>query len=148
MEYEEEEELKKVIIRKNIFAILMIIQIIINIYFTWLIIDRVYENNKPRNSAWEEYQMMVTYNAKFNAYEGNYVQGSKIKSLLQNIITNNILNENRDITVSFLPIKGDYINEIITSDNNIQINTDSRYKVTVEYSEEGYINKINIIENE
>ena len=87
----------------------------------------------------EESEKFV-FNAKFTNYEGDSVKGTDVKSLVMEIIANNMADEDKKIEVT-----GDI--KIIGEEVPDTIETSKTYKVKCDKNEEGYINKIEITEN-
>lgn len=80
-----------------------------------------------------------TFNAKFKAYEGDNVRGATVKSLVMNIIANNMVDDGRKIEVTGdVKLTGDEVPD--------SIETSKYYKVKCTMGSEGYINKIDITE--
>ena len=84
-----------------------------------------------------------TYNARFSQYEGDSVRGNAVKSLLLQVIANNMLD--KEDGGRPIEITGDVVltgNEVPDS-----VVTTKTYKVKCSTDAEGYINKIDIKEN-
>lgn len=80
-----------------------------------------------------------SFNAKFKAYEGDNVRGATVKSLVMNIIANNMVDDGRKIEVTGdIKLTGDEVPD--------SIETSKYYKVKCTMGSEGYINKIDITE--
>ena len=89
------------------------------------------------NSQMSE-QEKAMFNSRFTAYEG-IMRGSNVKSLLNTVSSSNQTSDTK--------IEVNINNNAVTQnlDNAItQINTSDEYNVSFEYSDEGYINTINI----
>lgn len=80
-----------------------------------------------------------SFNEKFKAYEGDNVRGATVKSLVMNIIANNMVDDGRKIEVTGdIKLTGDEVPD--------SIETSKYYKVKCTMGSEGYINKIDITE--
>ena len=80
-----------------------------------------------------------SFNEKFKAYEGDNVRGATVKSLIMNVIANNMVDDGRKIEVTGdIKLTGDEVPD--------SIETTKYYKVKCTMSSEGYINKVDITE--
>lgn len=99
-------------------------------------------------------QQKTMFNEAFTNYEGERVSGNNVKALIGNVISNNSANqeiegklvslkiENTEIAVSADDIKTNTM-----SAERAKINTGATYKVVLEYSAAGLVNKAVITKN-
>lgn len=82
-----------------------------------------------------------TFNSKYTAYEGDEVKGSNVKTLIMQIIANNMADEERQIKVTGdVKLTGNEVPE--------SLDTSKTYAVTFKKSDDGYVNEAKIAENE
>ena len=102
--------------------------------------------NSPMGQAEETMggQAMQIFNAKFEKYAGQKQSGANVKSLLSEIITNNVTTQNdKAVTVyNSNTIVGSTSYDISIFRNNIV--SSATYKVDLTYDDKGYINKVTI----
>ena len=73
------------------------------------------------------------------AYEGDNVRGATVKSLIMNVIANNMVDDGRKIEVTGdIKLTGDEVPD--------SVETSKYYKVKCTMGSEGYINKVDITE--
>lgn len=85
-------------------------------------------------------QEVEAFNSKFSPYEGEKIQGSKVKALINVVKNNNLLEDEHIVDITLNGKAVDVNNEELT------INTNKKYDVEMEKDTKGFINKIKIIE--
>jgi len=90
-------------------------------------------------------QAIESFNSKFVSNAGENVQGTRVKTLIQNVITSNSNNE-EDRQISVVGPEGG--SEATTSADlsamRNTIKTSTRYRVVMDYATNGLVNKITI----
>lgn len=85
-----------------------------------------------------------TFNAKFTSFEGSKVRGSKVNSLINTVIQNNLSQDDDGKKVS---ITGSItVDTKDTDSSGKKADTGKTYEVICEYSENGLINTITVKE--
>lgn len=96
---------------------------------------------------------MQTFNSQFVSYGGDAVSSSQVRSLVSSVITSNAENENHPVLVAtkgpgFKAGTSLYNSGTSDAANLAKINqglkSTYRFKVSLEYDEDGFINKITI----
>lgn len=86
-----------------------------------------------------------TFNAKFTSFEGDKVRGSKVNSLLNTVVQNNLSQDDdgKKVDVGSTETGTDWLAK---SDTNIgsKADTGATYKITCNYSSTGLINHITV----
>ncbi len=98
----------------------------------------------------QEQQM---FNSTFTNYEGTRVSGSRVRALIQDIISSN--NANKEINGKLVSIGGDTTIDVTAqdlkssalSDLRISINTGAYYTVKAPTGDNGLVNKVTITKN-
>ena len=96
-------------------------------------------------------QEELAFNGKFTAYEGNKIQGTKVKALVQTVISSNesekSSSSSRFISITFPVNNG---NKVTIDEKNSNytglINSSKDYTVKMEYKDD-YVNKITVTQN-
>lgn len=93
-------------------------------------------------------QEVTTFNSKFEGAAGNSVQGSKVRSLISNVITNNAgLNDSEEKFIKVNMNGTEIIDANNLSAERNKVNSSHKYNVTVQYdSKSGLVNHITIVE--
>ncbi len=88
---------------------------------------------------------VTTFNAKFTAFEGKNVRGSKVNSLLNTMVQSNLAQDDAGKKVA---IDKDSTTNIEISDNEVKKKADTgkNYEVTMKYKDNGLIGTILIKE--
>ena len=107
------------------------------------------ENNDNENNNSNQKKNLVSimddaekeaFNNKYEAYDGDSVRGSNVKQLMMSVIANNMADEERQIKVTGdITLTGDEVPE--------GIEASKKYTVKLSYSDKGYVNEVNIKEN-
>lgn len=80
-----------------------------------------------------------SFNEKFQQYEGDEVRGSSVKSLIMQVIANNMVDDAKQVEVTGdIKLTGDEVPDSIT--------TSKYYKVKCSTDKDGYVNKVEIKE--
>lgn len=117
-----------------------LIVIIIIIIAVGLLITK--SNNKKEEEKFATNLAATTLNHKFTIYEGNNKNKNEINNLLSNIFENNQRSNSYKVECIFLGEKIiDYTNVNLKSVQD-KLASNSTYKVSFEYDENGIINKI------
>lgn len=99
------------------------------------------ENTKSSSNLVNDMENLTkeSFNEKFKAYEGDNVRGATVKSLIMNVIANNMVDDGRKIEVTGdIKLTGDEVPD--------SVETSKYYKVKCTMGSEGYINKVDITE--
>lgn len=99
--------------------------------------------NQGENLTTEE---LAAFNSQFMAYSGSDVAGANVKTLLTQIINSNTLYDNKKVAVNFRDYTDANDTQTLTDIESL-INLATRYTVSLEYEQDGFINKIIIKEN-
>ena len=134
--------------RKLIYQVLTLIQVIITALYVVFFIQLLLEQNKSKIGDILPDPAIMAFNSRFTSYEGTHIRGAQINQLIQLVVDTNTSynNENIKINISYVESDGRTITEEITN-NNKKVKTYNTYTVNIEYSKEGYVNKIIIVEN-
>lgn len=98
------------------------------------------ETSKNEQNNLEESEKEV-FNETFLVYEGENIRGTDVKRLVQLVIANNMAEEEKQIEIT-----GDL--KVINEELPDNIQTTQNYKVSCKYDDDGYINEIEITEQE
>lgn len=95
------------------------------------------------NSSMSETEIS-TFNAKFTAFEGLSVRGSKVNSLLNTVVQNNL---SQDDDGKKVEVTGNITLKKEATNVTTKADTGKTYTVTCNYSSTGLINSITVNEN-
>ena len=129
-------KLKKIRIKNYIFiisSILLFILIIIMCYVNFVLYINLMEPVPNVGPSSAKIQAIEIFNSRFNAYQGDSVEGKDIKILIELVYNSNHNNNEHNVKIN-----GQDAN--IHKRNNIDL--DSIYCVEFEYDLEGYVNNI------
>lgn len=85
-----------------------------------------------------------TFNAKFTSFEGDKVRGSKVNSLLNTVVQNNLSQDDEGKKVK---VTGGVVDLATTATSiTTKADTGKTYSVTCQYSDTGLINEISVTE--
>ena len=146
-EYYDESDIKP---RKWLMVILIIIALVIAIILVNKVITD-YENNKDnRKSIFDTFRENIrnndidinksSFNGSYEIYSGTKMDTS-VKIVLDNVITNNKTND-RKITVVYKDY--DTSDPDVIKDIKNSLSSNISYEVSLDYSSDGYVNKITI----
>lgn len=125
--------------RKNLIVVVVVL-CIVAIIIAFAVMAKAH--NYP-NEGYEDFSEMAIHNRKFTVYIGKQ-KGTTIKSLLNKVISNNATSENQVEVVA--AVIG--ITEKEPADIAKEIPSSLDYNVDIEYSEDGFVNKIIITDTD
>lgn len=91
---------------------------------------------------------IATFNAKFTSFEGDSVRGSKVNSLFNTVIQNNLSQEDdgKKVEVGQTTTGTEWLSKSATNVTN-KADTGKTYTVKCDYSDTGLINHITVTQN-
>lgn len=89
---------------------------------------------------------IATFNSKFTSYEGKKVRGSKVNSLLQAVVQNNVSQEDEAKKVTVNSGTGEGIYVTTDGKSNAKADTGKTYEVECSYANTGLIEDIGVTE--
>lgn len=119
----------------------------VNILMQFLIVNSIHDAINSSTESMEQ-QEKVTFNKKFENYEGHNVSGTKVRNLLEIVIQNNIQNSyntDKQVDVNFNGTLTD--NPPVTKSTIEKVEINSKYKVKTEIDSKGYVCKVIIEES-
>lgn len=148
---EKQLELNKIIKKKKIYQLLIII-LFIGLVLVALFVYHKEPETCQLDGVVDDTEPHKAFNSKYEAFEGNSVKGSRLKTLIRMTFNYNNSDENRQVSI-VLKTKNNEEQNLVTKGkgdsikkNETIIDTENNYRVKCIYDDNGYVTSINIEE--